>query len=130
MSASAKAFVVTALLLVAVVLGCKSSGDRGRGPASNSNTRTSSATPDDSGIIHSGTGTEKERPTAGKANVQGKAFYNEKPAANIEVKLCEKFNQYIGGCGGQTFSAKTDGGGEYLIRNVPPGVSRSAIDPC
>ncbi len=122
MSASAKAFVVTALLLVAVVLGCKSSGDRGRGPASNSNTRTSSATPDDSGIIHSGTGTEKERPTAGKANVQGKAFYNEKPAANIEVKLCEKFNQYIGGCGGQTFSAKTDAGGEYLISNVPPGV--------
>ena len=122
MSASAKAFVVTAFLLVAAVLGCKSSGDKGRGPASNSNTRTSSATPDDSGIIHSGTGTEKERPTAGKANVQGKVFYNEKPAANIEVKLCEKFNQYIGGCGGQTFSAKTDAGGEYLISNVPPGV--------
>jgi len=38
------------------------------------------------------------------------------------VKLCETFNQYFGGCGGQTFSTKTGSDGEYLIRNVPPGV--------
>src|SRR5207253_7303624 len=77
--------------------------------------------PDEQGIIHSGTGEEKEKPAAGQANVQSKVFYNEKPAANIEVKLCEKFNQYFGGCGGQTFTAKTDANGEYLIKNVPPG---------
>jgi hypothetical protein len=122
MSASAKGFVVTALLLIALALGCKSSGDMGRVPANNSNARTSSAKPDDQGIIHSGAGEEKEKPAAGKANVQGKVFYNEKPAANIEVKLCEKFNQYFGGCSGQTFTTKTDAGGQYLIKNVPPGI--------
>src|SRR5258706_11516445 len=122
MSASAKGFVVTALLLIAVVLGCKSSGDKSRGPASNTNAGTSSAKPDDQGIVHSGKGVEKEKPAAGKVNVQGKVFYNEKPAPNIEVKLCEKFNQYFSGCGGQIFTAKTDANGEYLIKNVPPGV--------
>src|SRR6267154_2869145 len=121
MSASAKGFVATALLLIAVVFGCKSSGDKGRGPASNSNAGTSTK-PDDQGIIHSGKGAEKEKPAAGKVNVQGKVFYNEKPASNIEVKLCEKFNQYFSGCGGQIFTAKTDANGEYLIKNVPPGV--------
>jgi hypothetical protein len=122
MSASPKRLVVTASLLIALVLGCKSSGDKGRGPANNSNAKTSSVKPDDQGIIHSGGGEEKEKPAAGKANVQGKVLYNEKPAANIEVKLCEKFNQYFGGCSGQTYTAKTDAGGQYLIKNVPPGI--------
>jgi hypothetical protein len=73
-------------------------------------------------VIHSGTGEEKEKPVAGKANVQGKAFYNEKPASNVEVKLCETFSQFISGCGGQTFTTKADSNGEYLIKNVPPGI--------
>lgn len=119
---SAKGFIVIALLLIATGSGCKSAGDKGRGAANNSNAKTSSGKPDDQGIIHSGAGEEKEKPDSGKANVQGKVFYNEKPAANIEVKLCEKFNQYFGGCSGQTFTAKTDGAGEYLIKNVPPGI--------
>ncbi len=122
MSASAKGFVVTTLLFIALGSGCKFAGDKGRGPANNSNAKASSAKPDDQGIIHSGGGEEKEKPAAGKASVQGKVFYNEKPAANIEVKLCEKFNQYFGGCSGQTFTAKTDASGEYLIKNVPPGI--------
>jgi len=120
MSFYARGFIVAALLFIALGSGCKSSIDKVRGTANNSN--TSSTKPDDQGIIHSGTGEEKEKPAAGKANVQGKVFYNEKPAANIEVKLCEKFSQYIGGCSGQTFTTKTDGSGEYLIKNVPPGV--------
>ncbi len=122
MSFSAKGFVAITLLSVALGSGCKSAVDKGRGSANNSNAKTSSAKPDDQGIIHSGSGDEKEKPAAGKANVQGKVFYNEKPAANIEVKLCEKFSQYFGGCGGQTFIAKTDAGGEYLIKSVPPGI--------
>jgi hypothetical protein len=122
MPASAKRLVVTASLLIALGSGCKSSVDKGRGPANNSNAKTSSVKPDDQGIIHSDAGEEKEKPAAGKANVSGKVFYNEKPAANIEVKLCEKFNQYFGGCSGQTYTAKTDAGGEYLIKNVPPGI--------
>ena len=122
MSASAKGLIVTASLFIALGSGCKSSIDKGRGSANNANGKSSSAKPDDQGIIHSGAGEEKERPDAGKANVQGKVFYNEKPAANIEVKLCEKFSQYFSGCSGQIFTAKTDAGGEYVIKNVPPGI--------
>jgi len=113
--------VVTAVLIFALS-GCKSAHDKIRSVVSNSNTSSSSGKPDDKGLIHSGTGTEKEKPAAGKTKVQGKVLFNQEPAADIEVKLCEKFNQYFGGCGGQTFTAKTDAGGEYLITNVPPGV--------
>ncbi|HXM36571.1 MAG TPA: hypothetical protein VN920_15355, partial [Pyrinomonadaceae bacterium] len=91
MSASVKGFVITVLLLIALGLGCKSSGNKGSGAANNANAKTSSAKPDNQGIIHSGNGEEKEKPAAGKANVSGKVFYNEKAAANIEVKLCEKY---------------------------------------
>ena len=122
MSFSVKVFVVTTLLLIAFGSGCKSLLNKG---AVRQTTRTlkrlrQSQTTRASFIP--GPGEEKEKPAAGKANVQGKVFYNEKPAANIEVKLCEKFNQYFGGCSGQTFTAKTDAGGEYLIKNVPPGI--------
>jgi hypothetical protein len=114
--------------LVGIVLGCKSSNtntanstnrNNNSSAASNGN---SSAEPDDKGIIHSAGGEEKEKPAAGKANVQGKVLFNSKPASNIEVKLCEKFNQFMGGCQGQTFTARTDDSGEYLIKDVPPGV--------
>ncbi len=122
MSASAKLLIVVALLLTAIAVGCKSSSDKSRTAETNSNASTSSGKPDDQGLIHSGTGEAKEKPEAGKANVQGRVLYNGKPAANIEVKLCEKFNQYLNGCGGQTFTAKTGDEGQYLIRNVPPGI--------
>ena len=122
MSASIKGLVVAALLLIAISSGCKSSADKTAKTGSSSAATPSSGKPDDQGIIHSGTGEQRETPAAGKANVQGKVLYNGKPAANIEVKLCEKFNQYFGGCGGQIFSTKTDSRGEYLIKNVPPGI--------
>lgn len=77
--------------------------------------------PDEDGFIPSGSGTEKETPAAGTGNVQGKVLYNEKPAAGIEVKLCQKFSQFVGGCSGETFTTKTDEQGEYLIKGVPPG---------
>ena len=83
--------------------------------------------PNADGTISSGVGVEKEKPEAGKGNVQGKVFYNQQPAAGTEVKLCEKFNQYFGGCQGETFVTKTDGKGEYLIKNVPPRVYEGLI---
>ena len=122
MSASAKLLIIVALLLTAIAVGCKSSSDKSGTAETNSNASASSGKPDDQGLIHSGTGEAKEKPDAGKANVQGRVLYNGKPAANIEVKLCEKFNQYLNGCGGQTFTAKTGDDGQYLIRNVPPGI--------
>jgi hypothetical protein len=68
------------------------------------------------------TGVEKVKPAPGKGNVQGKVFYNSKPVENIEVRLCETFNQYFGGCGGKIYSAKTDKDGDYVITNVEPKV--------
>jgi hypothetical protein len=72
-------------------------------------------------------GVEKVKPAAGTGNVQGKVLYNSKPAENIEVKLCEKFNQYFGGCTGKTFTARTDKDGEYVITNVEPKVYEALL---
>lgn len=66
------------------------------------------------------TGVEKVKPALGTGNVQGKVLFNSKPAENIEVKLCETFSRYLSGCGGETFTARTDKDGEYVITNVPP----------
>lgn len=67
-------------------------------------------------------GVEKIKPAPGTGNVQGKVLYNGKPAGNIEVKLCEKFSQYISGCSGKTYTARTDDSGEYVITNAQPMV--------
>jgi hypothetical protein len=128
--------VIAPLLLSAVLLsGCKPAGEVSSNQTTqpvNANTAAAKtpatpAAPGADGIIASGTGTEKETPAAGKGNVQGKVFYNERPAVGVEVKLCETFSQYIGGCGGETFTTKTDGGGEYLIKDVPPRVYEGLV---
>lgn len=72
-------------------------------------------------------GVERVKPASGTGNVQGEVFYNSKPAENIEVKLCETFNQYIGGCGGKTYTARTDKNGEYVITNVEPKVYQGLL---
>ena len=114
-------FCVIALFICGCKLSSKNSS-KSPGNTSNSSDANRAPAPDKDGVIHSGTGEEKEKPPAGKANVAGKVLYNGKPAAAIEVKLCEKFNQYFGGCTGQTFTSKTDNNGEYLIKGVPPGI--------
>jgi hypothetical protein len=97
--------IVAVVLLAAVALvGCKG----GRKSATNSD-----APRQEDGV-------EKVKPAAGTGNVQGKVLFNSKPAENIEVKLCEKFSRYLSGCGGQTYTARTDKDGEYVIANVPP----------
>ena len=65
-------------------------------------------------------GVEKVKPAPGTGNVQGKVLYNNAPVENIEVKLCETFSRFIGGCSGQIYTAKTDKDGDYVITNVPP----------
>ena len=128
MSISYKGLIVATMLLFAIVLGCKSSGNNNNTPNSNkASSSNSDAKPDDKGVIRSGTGEEKEKPAAGKANVQGKVFFNSAGAPNIEVKLCEKFNQFLGGCQGQTYTTKTESNGEYLIKDVPPGIYEGLI---
>jgi len=137
MSVKGRDAVASVLLLAVLMLGCKFSGGTNNTPpaqpanananADASKTATPSSKTDADGTIASGTGVEKEKPAAGKGNVQGKVFYNEKPAAGVEVKLCETFNQYIGGCGGKTYTTRTDAGGEYLIKDVPPGIYEGLV---
>src|ERR671914_647121 len=98
--------VLSILLLGICVLGCSKSSKEANSNSSNQPTKPTVATvkTNADGTIPSGTGVEKEKPAAGKGNVQGKAFFNEKPAENVEVKLCEKFSQYLSGCGGAGFN--------------------------
>ena len=65
-------------------------------------------------------GVEKVKPAPGTGNVQGKVLYNGAPVENIEVKLCETFSRFLSGCGGKTYTAKTDKEGDFVIPNVPP----------
>jgi hypothetical protein len=128
---------ITLIFVLALLLGCKTFEKLAANSATNSNTasntvvsnstnkttsNTADVEPNEDGTIPSGTGVEKEKPAAGKGNVQGKAFYNEQPAVGVDVKLCKTFNQFFGGCSGDTFTAKTDQNGEYVIKNVPPGI--------
>ena len=119
--------IITLVMGVAFLLGCNAAEKLTSNQASNSNTETVKgntppAKANNDGTIPSGTGVEKEKPAPGTGNVQGKAMFNEKPAVGVEAKLCEKFNQFLGGCSGKTYTAKTDDAGEYLIKNVPPGI--------
>ena len=64
---------------------------------------------------------ELSQPSArGAGNAAGQVLFNGKGAANIEVKLCEDFSTRAG-CRGTTFGAVTDAGGNYLVKEVPPG---------
>jgi hypothetical protein len=110
---------------VIALAGCGDAGKTSSGNSAGSSSsmpRTEAVRPAEDGTIPSSVGTEKEKPAAGKGNVQGKVFFNEKPAPGIEVKLSEKFSRFLGGASGATFTTKTDANGEYLIKNVKPGV--------
>ncbi|HEX8422785.1 MAG TPA: hypothetical protein VF634_05200 [Pyrinomonadaceae bacterium] len=100
------------------VSSCSGANDKWRSANSASGGTVSSPTPVSGGV----TGVEKIKPAAGTGNVQGKVLYNSKPAENIEVKLCETFSRFLGGCGGKTYTARTDKDGEYVIANVEPKV--------
>ena len=99
--------LVTAISL----LSCKA-GNKNSKSATN---QPSATQPDDAEA-----GVAKVKPAPGTGNVQGKVLFNGKPVENIEVKLCEKFNRFLGGCSGKTYTARTDKSGEYVIANVEP----------
>jgi len=110
MQSPKSALALATILAILTVLGCKF-GHTSSTNSSNSNSNNATAEE---------TGVEKVKPAPGTGNVQGKVFYNSKPAANIEVKLCESFNRFLGGCTGKTYTAKTDQDGDYVITNIPP----------
>lgn len=64
---------------------------------------------------------EKTKPAAGKGNVQGKVFYNDKPVEGIEVRICEEFSTIMGiSCKGKTLTTKTDADGTFVLANLDP----------
>ncbi|HYN86611.1 MAG TPA: hypothetical protein VER32_15285 [Pyrinomonadaceae bacterium] len=142
MSTRRKTAFVCALLAAALFAGCQPAGDGSNTATRNANANASGAntsaantaatpatttTTGADGVIGSGSGVEKEKPAAGKANVQGKVLFIEQPASGVEVKLCETFSRFIGGCGGETFTTKTDAAGEYLFKDVTPRVYEGLI---
>jgi hypothetical protein len=115
--------------------GCGGSGaDAPASNTTNTNAPRAGATPATAtnGVAPPETGVEKVKPAPGTGNVQGKALYNGKPVEGIEATLCEKFNRFGGGCSGQTYTAKSDAEGVYVITNVPPmtyeGLTVSVFD--
>jgi hypothetical protein len=130
MSIKGKEAIASILLSAIFMLGCNKSSSEATSNQPNQPANTNSGItkttpptePNADGTIPSGVGVEKEKPAPDKGNVQGKVFYNGQPVEGIEVKLCETFSQYLSGCGGETFVAKTDSAGEYLIKNVPPKI--------
>jgi hypothetical protein len=103
-------------------MGCNNANNNSRPSNSAAASQTGAATSPTPVSANAETGVEKVKPAAGMGNVQGKVFYNSKPAENIEVKLCEKFNRFFGGCSGKTYVARTDKNGEYVITDVEPKV--------
>jgi hypothetical protein len=101
--------------------GCAGGGEKGT-PSANAPSNTASKAGGPAALTGGATGVEKVKPAPGTGNVQGKVVYNGQPVKNIEVKLCEKFNRFMGGCSGQTYTARTDDGGEYVVANVEPKV--------
>jgi hypothetical protein len=95
----------------------------------NGNSSESQADPEASPVATSNAEAqvEKVKPSPGTGNVQGKVLYNGQPAANIEVQLCETFSQFVGGCDGKIYTAKTDENGEYVITNVEPKVYEALL---
>jgi hypothetical protein len=111
--------LITHLALASLLVftyGC--GGGSGDNKPSGDSSATAAPASDDATAGKTGDG--KLKPAAGTGNVQGKVLYNGKPAAGIEVMLCQKFNRFLGGCDGQSFQAVTDASGEYVITNVPP----------
>ena len=111
--------IMTATLLT----GCKGGNKNSESATGTSSSSSAPVTVGSSGEA----GVEKIKPAPGTGNVQGKVLYNGKPAGNIEVKLCEKFSQYLGGCSGKTYTAQTDANGEYVITNAEPKVYEGLI---
>lgn len=100
---------------------CKAGNDKtGSNPQSANSSQQSETTASEVGV-------EKVKPAPGTGNVQGKVFYNSKPAENIKVQLCETFSRFLSGCGGQNYTARTDKDGVYVITNVGPKTYEALI---
>jgi hypothetical protein len=113
-----------ALLASLSLAGCKFGGSGGNSSGSGGGSKPGDK-PTPVSASNGETGVEKVKPAPGTGNVQGTVLYNGKPVENIDVKLCEKFNRFMGGCDGKIIKGKTDKDGVYVIANVEPKVYES-----
>lgn len=60
-------------------------------------------------------------PADGKGNVFGEIRWNGSGVPDLEVALCGEFSTFSG-CGGTPLTATTDEKGQYLFKDVDPGV--------
>jgi len=111
-------WLVSCLCMTAAIslAGCKGANTNSQPATGSTNSSATTQTESVAG------GVEKQKPAPGTGNVQGKVLYNGKPVGNIEVKLCEKFSRFLGGCDGKTYTARTDANGEYVIADAEPKV--------
>lgn len=127
-----KISVVVLCLFAIVLLGCKKQASseitgNNSGSAVPAKSTAPATQKEDKDFVTSESGTERAKPESGKANVQGKVLFNEKPVEGTEVKLCETFNQFGGGCAGESFTTKTDANGEYFFANVTAKIYSSLL---
>jgi hypothetical protein len=66
-------------------------------------------------------------PDPDMANVVGRILWNEMPAPDLEVKLCEEMGM-VSGCEGAEYSAQTDADGIYLVANITPSEYALAVE--
>jgi hypothetical protein len=109
--------VCVCLTVTLCAFGCQKANQTSQSQTANTN----------QGVAPQQPGVEKAKPAPGTGNVQGKVLYNGKPVEGIEVKLCETFSRFLGGCGGKIFAAQTDRDGDYVIANVEPKVYEGLI---
>ncbi|MCA1566712.1 MAG: transthyretin-like family protein [Acidobacteria bacterium] len=114
-----KKWLVNGLCVIAAISLASCKGGNTNPQTVAGSTNSSAATPQAESVAG---GVEKQKPAPGTGNVQGKVLFNSKPVGDIEVKLCEKFNRFLGGCDGKTYTARTDANGEYVITDVEPKV--------
>jgi hypothetical protein len=114
------------LLTISVSLaGCTSKETAAPSSGDTSNAATSIATTPPGAPLRSST-SPAVNPTDGFGNAQGRVLWNEKPAADIKVTLCETIS-FISGCSGKTYTARTDKDGSYTVDKVPPSEYSLAI---
>lgn len=112
--------LTTAIASSGCQLGNKNAQSNTENANSNAATKADAKSSPTSANSDTETGVEKQKPAPGTGNVQGKVLFNGKPVENIKVKLCEKFNRFLGGCEGTTYNATSDKDGVYVVANVEP----------
>lgn len=105
-----------ALLLASCSLLGEAEGGNGRSNSDSDINSDTESVKDEDELIYEG-----EDPADSKGNVYGEIRWNGVGAADLDLMLCADFSSFSG-CGGEEFKSKTDENGQYLFKNVDPGV--------